>query len=93
MLCSDEHEINFFYTLKALSLSSQCTNMVWQVCLFNFLLYIHSKQLRSCWDDQLLNHTVPGHSVGKPHGGSLPVFSAHSFTSNWQLALLESEEE
>ena len=25
-------------------------------------------------------------------GGSLPVFSAHSFASNWQLALFESAE-
>ena len=28
--------------------------------LFVLLLYVHSKQLRSCWDSQLLNHTVPG---------------------------------
>ena len=28
--------------------------------LFDFMLYVHGKQLRSCWDCQLLNHTVPG---------------------------------
>ena len=30
--------------------------------------------------------------LGKPPGGSLPVLSAHSFASNCQIALLESEE-
>ena len=29
-------------------------------CLFDLMLYIHGKQLRSCLDGQLLNHTVPG---------------------------------
>ena len=29
-------------------------------CLFDEFLYFHSKQLRSCWDGQFLNHTVPG---------------------------------
>ena len=29
------------------------------VCLFDLMLYVHGKQLRS-WDGQLLNHTVPG---------------------------------
>ena len=24
------------------------------------MLYVHGLQLRSCWDGQLLNHTVPG---------------------------------
>ena len=28
--------------------------------------------------------------LGKPLGGSLPVFSARSFASNWQLALLKA---
>ena len=29
--------------------------------LFDLMLYLHSKQLRSCWDGQLLNKgTVPG---------------------------------
>ena len=28
-------------------------------CLFNLLLHVHGKQLRSCHDGQLLNHTVP----------------------------------
>ena len=27
---------------------------------FDSLLYVHVKQLRSCRDGQLLNHTVPG---------------------------------
>ena len=26
------------------------------------MLYVHGKQLRSCLDDQLLNHNVPGNS-------------------------------
>ena len=30
------------------------------ICLFDLMLNGHSKQLRSCWDGQLLNHTVPG---------------------------------
>ena len=47
-------------------------------CLFDLMLYIHGKQLRSCWDGQLLHHTVPGQAFA----GSLPVLSAHSFTSN-----------
>ena len=42
------------------------------VCLFDLMLYVHGKQLRSCWDGHLLNHT----------GGILPVSSAHSFASN-----------
>ena len=28
------------------------------ICLFDLVLYIHGKQLRSCRDSQLLNHTV-----------------------------------
>ena len=31
--------------------------------------------------------------LDKPPGDSLPVLNAHSFASNWQLALLESTEE
>ena len=27
------------------------------VCLFDLMLYLHGKQLRSCREDQLLNHT------------------------------------
>ena len=27
--------------------------------LFDLMLYVHGKQLRSCWDGQLLNQTVP----------------------------------
>ena len=33
------------------------------VCLFDLLLYVHGKQLRSCYDDQCLNHTVPGQEL------------------------------
>ena len=29
-------------------------------CLFDLMLQVHGKQLRSCWDCQLSNHTVPG---------------------------------
>ena len=31
------------------------------ICCF----YVHSKQLRSCWEGQLLNHTVPGQASQK----------------------------
>ena len=31
--------------------------------------------------------------LGKPPGGSLPVFKNHCFASNWLLAILESAEE
>ena len=41
-------------------------------CLFDLLLYVHGKQLRSF----TYNDTVPGQG---PHRGSLPVFCAHSF--------------
>ena len=41
------------------------------------MLYVHGKQLRSCWDGQLLIHTV--HRQAFPSGGSLPVLSAHFF--------------
>ena len=34
-------------------------------CLFDLVLYIHNKQLRSCWDGQLLNHTVNGQASGR----------------------------
>ena len=27
--------------------------------LFDLMLYVHGKQLRSCWDGQLLNQPVP----------------------------------
>ena len=33
---------------------------MWFICLFDLLLYVHGKQLRLCWDDQLFNHTDPG---------------------------------
>ena len=29
-------------------------------CLIDFVLYVDGKQLRSCLDDRLLNHTVSG---------------------------------
>ena len=52
---------------------------------FVCLLYDHGKQLRLCWDGQLLNHTVLGQA------------SRRQFTSIkcpfFQLALLESAEE
>ena len=58
------------------------------VCLFDLMLYVNGKQLRSCPDGQLLNHTVPWQA------------SQRQFTSTWcillpviELALLESAEE
>ena len=47
-------------------------------CLFDLMIYVHGKQLRSCWEGQYLTTLFQG----KPPGGSLPVLSAHSFTSN-----------
>ena len=35
------------------------------ISLFDLLLYIQGEQLRSCWDTQLLNHTVPGQAFWK----------------------------
>ena len=29
-------------------------------CVVGLLLYVHGKQLRSCRDSQLSNHTIPG---------------------------------
>ena len=40
--------------------------------LFGLMLYIHGKQLRSCWDGQL----------SYPHRGRLPVLSAYHFAIN-----------
>ena len=55
------------------------------------MLHVHGKQLRSCWDGMVSYLTTL--FLGKPPGGNLPVFSAHSFAINSQLALLESVEE
>ena len=48
--------------------------------LFDLLLYVHGKQLRSCRDGQLLN-LFTTLFLGKPTS-SLHVFSANSFVSN-----------
>ena len=45
-------------------------------CLFDLLLYVQGKKLRSCRDSQL-----PTLFMSKSPGGSLPVLSAHSFAS------------
>ena len=45
---------------------------------FDSLLYVHSKQFRSCRDGQLLSHTVSGQVTGK----SLQVFGTNSFADN-----------
>ena len=58
------------------------------VLISNILLDLLLKfelQLRSFWDGQLLNHTVPRQAPG----GSLPVIHAHSFDSKGQPALQE----
>ena len=40
--------------------------------LFDLLLNVHGKQLRSCWDGQVLNHT----GLDKPLGAYLaPILS------------------
>ena len=54
------------------------------------MLYIYSKQLRKCWDGQLLNHTSSG-QVTRSHFTSTCI-KGPFFTSNWQLALLETAE-
>ena len=45
--------------------------------LFDLLLYVHGKHLRSSRGGQFLNHTVPKHPRG-----SLPVLSTNSFARN-----------
>ena len=53
-----------------------------ELCLFDLLLYVYGKQLRSCRDGQLSHRYLTTLFLGKPPIGSLPVFSAHSFASN-----------
>ena len=36
-------------------------------CLFDLLLYIHSEQLKSGWDDQLIVVILSKLLLGKPH--------------------------
>ena len=48
-------------------------------CLFDLMLYIHGKQLRSCLDGQLHLTTL---FLGKPPRSSLPEFSACYFASD-----------
>ena len=52
------------------------------------MLYIYGKQLRKCWDGQLLNHTFPG-QVNRNQFTSTCI-KCPFFASNWQLALLET---
>ena len=55
-------------------------------CLFDLLLYIHGKQLRSCPEGHLLSHTVPGQASRRQFTSiKCPFFR--------QFALLESAEE
>ena len=52
-------------------------------CLFDLLLNIHGKQLRSCRDGHLKGfEMLTTLFLDKPHSGSLPVFRAHSFAIN-----------
>ena len=58
-------------------------------CLFDLMLYVHGKQLRSCWDAPLLYHTVPGQASRRQFASiKCPFFRKYR-----QLALLESAEE
>ena len=42
-------------------LFSPIKTFLWMLfCLFDLMLYVNGKQLRSCWDGRLFNHTVPG---------------------------------
>ena len=57
--------------------------------LFDLMLYVQGKQLRSCWDCQFLNHTVPGQASWRQFTSIKFLF----FCQYWHLALLESAEE
>ena len=39
------------------------------------MLYVHGKQLRSCWDSQLLNHTVPGQASQRQFTSIVSILS------------------
>ena len=61
----DSHhlEASSFYWLNTVSeieLWSFYSMVNTYTILFDLMLYVHGKQLRSCQDCQLLNHTVPG---------------------------------
>ena len=43
--------------------------MVFTCFLFDLMLYVRGKQLRSCRDGQLLNHTVPGQVSRRQYAG------------------------
>ena len=46
------------------------------VCLIDLMLYVHSKQLRSCCNGQLLNHTFPGQAPTEAvHQYQVPILS------------------
>ena len=52
------------------------------------MLYIYGKQLRECWDGQLLNHTFPGQVNRSQFTGT--YIKCPFFASTLQLALLET---
>ena len=58
-----------------------------KVCLyvlFDLVLYVHGKQLRSFWDGQLLNDTIPVQASWRQFTS---VFSTQSLASIWQFQL------
>ena len=51
------------------------------------MLYIYGKQLRKCWDGQLLNHTCYGQVTRSQFTST--CIKCPFFASNWQRALFE----
>ena len=68
----DTSQTSFFWRIINGTCSTCNQHMLWarylmplkikmcMQCLFDLMLYIYGKQLRSCQDGQLLNHTVTG---------------------------------
>ena len=50
------------------------------------IIYIYGKQLKKCWDGQLLNHTFSGQVTRSQFTST--YIKCPFFASNWQLALL-----
>ena len=75
----DLQEVQHNWSLRSIFFSVFVKLNLFAFCLFDLLLYVHSKQLRSCLDGQLLITTL---FLGKPTRGSQLISSAHSFASN-----------
>ena len=81
-LCFDMSLLLLTVTLRGVS-NKHCLLSFFS---FDLMLYVHSKQLRSCWDGELPNCTVPGQASRRQFTSiKCPFFR--------QLALLNSAEE